>query len=77
MSNAGDKLGPYIQKLMTTILDMEQEEFVRNLAFSELKRLNVDVEEFLRKHLKDDSDEVEKTIEKQLLQEDKENVNDK
>ena len=71
-----DKLGIYITKLMTTILDKEQEEFVVNLAFSELKRLNVDIEEFLRKHSKDDSDEVKQT-EKILLQEDKENVKDK
>ena len=66
-----DKFGTYIQKLMTTILDMDQEEFVRNLAFSELKRLNVNIEEFLRKHQEDDSDKVEETIEKHLLQEDK------
>ena len=65
-----NKLGTYITKLMTTILDTEQEEFVKNLAFSELKRLNVDIEEFLRKNSKDDSEEVTKT-EKQLLQEDK------
>ena len=71
-----DKLGIYITKLMTTILDKEQEEFVVNLAFSELKRLNVDIEEFLRKHSKDDSENVEKT-EKILLQEEKENVKDK
>jgi len=71
-----DKLGTYITKLMTTILDKEQEEFVVNLAFSELKRLNVDIEEFLRKYSKDDSDELKKT-EKILLQEDKENVKDK
>ena len=68
-----DKLGAYITKLMTTILDMKQEEFVRNLAFSELKRLNVDIEEFLRKHQEDDSEKVEKTIEKQLLLEELEN----
>ena len=72
-----DKFGTYIQKLMTTILDMDQEEFVRNLAFSELKRLNVNIEEFLRKHQEDDSDKVEETIEKQLLQEEKENVSNK
>ena len=66
-----DKFGPYIQKLMTTILDIGQEEFVINLAFSELKRLNIDVEEFLRNNQKDDSDKVKETIEKQLLQEDK------
>ena len=71
-----DKLGTYITKLMTTILDKEQEEFVVNLAFSELKRLNVDIEEFLRKHSKDDLDELKKT-EKILLQENKENVKDK
>ncbi len=56
-----NKLGTYITKLMTTILDKEQEEFVVNLAFSELKRLNVDVEEFLRKHSKDDSSEIKET----------------
>ena len=71
-----DKLGTYITKLMTTILDKEQEEFVVNLAFSELKRLNIDIEEFLRKNSKDDSDELKKT-EKILLQEEKENVKDK
>ena len=71
-----DKLGIYITKLMTTILDKEQEEFVVNLAFSELKRLNIDIEEFLRKNSKDDSDEVKET-EKILLQEEKENVKDK
>jgi|TARA_Y100000310_G_scaffold155083_1_gene154568 hypothetical protein len=72
-----DKLGIYITKLMTTILDSEQEEFVKNLAFGELRRLNVDIEEFLRKHQKDDSEEVEETVEKILLQEDKKDVKDK
>ena len=70
-----DKLGTYITKLMTTILDKEQEEFVVNLAFSELRRLNKDVEEFLRNNQKDDTEEKIKT-EKILLQED-ENVKDK
>ena len=71
-----NKLGTYITKLMTTILEKDQEDFVKNLAFSELKRLNVDIEEFLRKNSKDDSENVKKT-EKILLQEDKENVKDK
>ena len=71
-----DKLGSYIGRLMTTILDKEQEQFVKDLAWSELKRLNADVEEFLRKHSKDDTEESEKTV-KQLLQEDKKNVKDK
>jgi len=71
-----NKLGSYITKLMTTVLDKEQEDFVRELALSELGRLNVDVNEFIRKHTKDVTDEIEKT-EKQLLQEDKKNVKDK
>ena len=70
-----NKLGNYITKLMTTVLDSEQEEFVKTLALSELKRLNVDIEEFVRKNTKDNSEEIEKT-EKKLLQEDK-NVKDK
>ena len=70
-----NKLGSYITKLMTTILDSEQEEFVKELALSELRRLNVDVNDFIRKHTKDDFDKAKET-EKQLLQEDK-NVKDK
>ena len=70
-----DKLGSYITKLMTTVLDKEQEEFVQDLAWSELKRLNADVEEFLRKNSKDDEEKSKETV-KQLLQEDK-NVKDK
>ena len=70
-----NKLGSYISKLMTTVLDNEQEQFVRDLAIDELNRLNVNVKEFLDKHLKDDSEAREQT-EKKLLQEDK-NVKDK
>ena len=71
-----NKLGNYITKLMTTILDSEQEEFVRELALGELTRLNVDVNDFIRNNTKDISDEIKET-EKKLLQEDKENVKDK
>ena len=71
-----NKLGSYITKLMTTVLDSEQEEFVKDLALSELKRLNVDVSEFINKHTKDDFDKIKET-EKKLLQEDKKNVKDK
>ena len=71
-----NKLGSYITKLMMTILDTEQEEFVKELALSELTRLNVDVNEFIRKHTKDDFDKAKET-EKQLLQEDKKNVKNK
>ena len=65
-----DKLGPYVQRLMTTVIDTEQEQFVKDLAWDELKRLNINIEEFLRQHLKDESEDIKKT-EKQLLQEDK------
>ena len=71
-----NKLGNYITKLMTTVLDSEQEQFVRELALGELTRLNVDVNEFIRKHTKDDIDKIKET-EKKLLQEDKKNVKDK
>ena len=71
-----NKLGSYITKLMTTVLDKEQEQFVKDLALSELKRLNVDVSEFINKHTKDDFDKIKET-EKKLLQEDKKNVKDK
>ena len=65
-----NKLGSYITKLMTTVLDSEQEEFVKELALSELTRLNVDVNEFIKKHTKDDFDKAKET-EKKLLQEDR------
>ena len=65
-----DKLGPYIQKLMTTVLDMKEDDFVKELAMSELTRLKVNINEFLVKHYQED-DVVEEKPEKQLLQEDK------
>jgi hypothetical protein len=63
-----NKYGSYIQKLMTLVLDKEQDEFVQQMAWDELKRLGEDVSEFLIKHSNDDSKEKEKT-EKILLQE--------
>ena len=71
-----NKLGSYISKLMTTVLDNEQEQFVKDLALSELQRLNVDVNDFINKHTEDDLDKIKET-EKKLLQEDKKNVKDK
>ena len=67
--NSNDKFGSYITKLMTTIINSEQEQFVKDLALGELKRLNVDMNEFIRKNTKDISDNVKNK--KQLLQEDK------
>ena len=71
-----NKLGSYITKLMTIVLDKEQEDFVRDLALSELNRLNVDMNDFIRNNTKDDIDKIKET-EKKLLQEDKKNVKDK
>ena len=75
MSNT-NKLGPYIQKLMTTVLDNKEDDFVKELALTELTRLKVNINEFLVKHYQVD-DVAEEKPEKQLLQEDKENVSDK
>ena len=72
-----NKLGGYITKLMTTVVEEGQEQFVKDLALSELERLNVDVNDFIRKHHKDMYDKKKEETEKQLLQEDKENVKDK
>jgi len=72
-----NKLGSYISKLMVTVIDKEQEQFVKDLALSELARLNVDVNEFIRKHTTDMYDKAKKQQEKQLLQEEKTNVKDK
>ena len=71
-----NKLGSYISKLMTVVIDTEQEEFVRNLALSEIEKLNVDVSDFIRKHKKTDIDKIKET-EKMLLQEDKKDVKNK
>tara|TARA_R100001443_G_scaffold85087_1_gene91743 strand:- start:2075 stop:2299 length:225 start_codon:yes stop_codon:yes gene_type:complete len=70
---AEDKLGTYITKLMTTILDKDQEDFVRELAMSELQRLNVNISDFIRTTIDSKEKETikqEKQQEKQLLQED-------
>ena len=69
MSNS-NKLGPYIEKLMTTVMDNKEDDFVRELAMSELTRLKVNINEFLVKHYQVD-DVAEEKPEKQLLQEDK------
>ena len=71
-----NKLGSYITKLMTIVVDKEQEQFVKDLALREIEKLNVDVNDFIRKHKEDVFDKAKKEKEKQLLQEDK-NVKDK
>ena len=46
-----DKLGLYINNLMTTVIDNEENLFVRSLAFEELQRLKMDISEFLLKYV--------------------------
>lgn len=74
-----DKLGAYVNKLMAVVIDKEQEEFVRTLAFNELSDLKKDVEAFLMKNQLSDKQEGEnyaKTV-KQLLLDSEEKKNDK
>ena len=71
---SADKLGTYISQLMATVVESD-DDFVKELALTELSRLKVNINEFLVKHLQIDDVAKEKT-EKQILQEDK-NVNDK
>jgi len=72
-----DKLGPYINQLMTTIVDKEEDDFVKELAISELERLKVDLNSFLLKHIKGETDENKEETIKQLLQEQKETKQEK
>tara|TARA_A100001515_G_scaffold36059_1_gene28247 strand:+ start:622 stop:843 length:222 start_codon:yes stop_codon:yes gene_type:complete len=72
-----NKLGSYITKLMTIVVDKEQEQFIKDLALREIEKLNVDVGEFIMKHKEDVFDRAKKEKEKQLLQEDKKNVKNK
>ena len=66
-----NKLGSYITKLMKIVVDKEQEQFVKDLALREIEKLNVDVNDFIRKHKEDVFDRAKREKEKQLLQEDK------
>ncbi len=70
-----DKLGPYIQQLMATAIESD-DDFVKELSLSELTRLKANIEEFLVKHYQTDDVAKGEETKKQLLQENK-NVKDK
>ena len=70
-----DRLGPYIQQLMATAIESD-DEFVKELALTELNRLKVNIDEFLVKHYQIDDVAKGEETEKILLQEDKD-VKDK
>ena len=46
-----DKLGLYINNLMTTVIDKEEKFFLRKLAFGELLKLKSDVSDFLARYV--------------------------
>ena len=64
-----NKLGSYVQKLMTIVIDGEQDEFVRRMAFDELKKLKGNIEEFIIANDLDFDEVKVKETEKILLQE--------
>lgn len=63
-----NKLGSYINNLMTTIVDKEERFFIRSLAFNELTSLSNNINEVLRNY-----DELEK-IAKPTEEKDKDQI---
>ena len=65
-----DKLGLYINKLMTTVVDKEEKFFLRKLAFEELLKLKSDVSDFLARYVDEVDgipDELKEKDTKQLI----------
>ena len=62
-----DKYGSYIQKLMSIILDKEQEEFVRNMSWEELKHIRDGLSSFLEKRKPKEPHEKQENPKQQLL----------
>ena len=50
-----NKIGSYINNLMTTVRDTEEKHYLRQLAIEELQKINDDVTGFIFKHI----DEIE------------------
>ncbi len=53
-----DKLGAYIQKLMVTVIDSEQDKFIQNLARQELNTIRDMIVEFLNENERSESEEL-------------------
>ena len=70
-----NKLGSYISKLMTTVIENKEDNFVKELALNELTKLKINIEEFVETNKIPNQEEQKQ--EKQLLQEDNKNVKDK
>ena len=62
-----DKYGSYIQKLMSVILDEEQEQFVKKMSWEELNKIKNDLSEFLDKRNLKEPHEKQENPNQQLL----------
>ena len=62
-----DKYGTYIQKLMSLVLDKEQEEFVKNMSWEELKKIRDGLSGFLEKRKLKEPHEKQENPKQQLL----------
>ena len=62
-----DKYGSYIQKLMSVILDEEQEEFVKKMSWGELSKIRFDLSSFLEKRKPKEPHEKQENPKQQLL----------
>ncbi len=65
-----DKLGLYINNLMTTVVDKEEKFFLRKLSFEELNKLKSDMSSFLARYIDEFNeipDELKEKNTRQLL----------
>ena len=62
------KLGTNIENLMTIVVDKEQDEFVKDLAITELKRLHGNIKEFLGKYDTEDEEYHEVEVDLNLIE---------
>ena len=62
-----DKYGSYIQKLMSVIMDDEQEEFVKNMSWGELTQIRDGLSGFLEKRKPKEPHEKQENPKQQLL----------
>ena len=62
-----DKYGVYIQKLISLILDKDQEEFVREMSWNELKQIKDGITGFLEKNKLKEPHEKQENPNQQLL----------
>ena len=62
-----DKYGAYIQKLMSIILDEDQEEFIKNMSWGELKQIRDGLSSFLDKQKPKEQHEKQENPKQQLL----------